>query len=137
MNLTKNFTLEELIESDTAKRLHIDNTPNDSAVKNLRKLCEYLLQPARDKCGYPLKISSGYRCRRLNEKVGGAANSYHLYGMAADIPVNSMAEGMALARLFLTMRQCDLAILERKKKSLWVHVQWSHAPRHKLITLSS
>jgi len=38
----------------------------------------------------PIIINSGYRCPTHNKKVGGAKNSQHLYGKAADIRVNGM-----------------------------------------------
>lgn len=85
MKLSKNFTLEELTRSDTAKRLGIDNTPNEKEIANLRLLCEEVLQPIRIIYNKPIVISSGFRCEKLNKKVGGSATSEHRYGMAADI----------------------------------------------------
>lgn len=43
------------------------------------------LQLARDRIGRPLVVTSGYRCPEHNRAVGGAANSQHLLGNAADI----------------------------------------------------
>ena len=40
MNLSENFTLQELIYSDTAIRMGLDNKPNDETVENLKILCE-------------------------------------------------------------------------------------------------
>lgn len=85
MNFTKNFTYEELIKSGTAKRLGINNTPNEAEKAELRKLCEDVLQPIRDSWGKPIIVSSGFRCKKLNEKVNGATKSQHLLGKAADI----------------------------------------------------
>ena len=48
MNLSANFTLNELTKSETATRLDIDNTPNDEQIESLRLLCENILQPVRD-----------------------------------------------------------------------------------------
>ena len=85
MLLTKNFTLEELINSPTAKRLGINNTPNRQQQENLKKLCQIVLQPIRDKYGKSIVVSSGFRCKLLNQKVGGSVTSDHCYGNAADI----------------------------------------------------
>jgi len=38
----------------------------------------------------PVYITSGYRCSRYNQKVGGIANSYHCIGLAADIKVKDV-----------------------------------------------
>lgn len=132
--LSKNFTLKELCASMTADILHIDNTPTKEAVVNLRVLCKDVLQPARDKWGKPMRINSGYRCKELNKAVGGVRNSYHLSGKAADISVMNTREGSQMAALLLQTDLCDEVIIEKHKSRYWVHVQWSLAPRHKLIT---
>ena len=70
MKLSKNFTLEELIRSDTAERLGIDNVPKDEKViENLRNLCFEVLQQLRDYVKAPVVINSGYRCPKLNDQI--------------------------------------------------------------------
>lgn len=83
--LTKNFTLHEMVRSVTAHRLKIDNTPSVEVLNNLVHLCREILQPIRDAWGEPIIVGSGYRCNDLNRAVGGARNSDHKYGCAADI----------------------------------------------------
>ena len=83
--ITKNFTLSEFIDSDTADRLGIDNTPTEQAVENITLLCTKLLQPLRSLYGKPMNINSGYRCEELNEAVGGVESSQHRQGLAADV----------------------------------------------------
>ena len=73
--ITKNFTLSELVASDTATRMGIDNSPDDKATANLRLLATAILQPLRDKYGKPITVTSGYRCTALNKAVGGVATS--------------------------------------------------------------
>jgi len=90
MQLSPHFTLEEFTVSQTATRLGIDNTPSGQVIANLQNLCVNLLEPLRLRVG-PIKISSGYRCSLLNKRVGGASNSDHLYGCAADILVPGMS----------------------------------------------
>ena len=61
--LTGNFRLGEFIESETARRLGINNTPQLwDVVVHLRQLCREVLQPLRDHVGHPIRINSGYRC---------------------------------------------------------------------------
>ena len=85
MNLSKNFTLEELTASPTAKRLGIGNTPSQIGREKLAVLARNILQPIRDAYGAPVVVTSGYRCTRLNTAVGGAKTSDHIYCCAADI----------------------------------------------------
>lgn len=49
------------------------------------------LETLRDKVGFPITITSGFRCRTHNKAVGGALNSYHTLGMAADIQCKHIA----------------------------------------------
>jgi len=90
MNLSANFKLSELIKSETATRLDIDNTPNDEQIESLRLLCENILQPVRDHFGKPVKISSGFRCSALNQATGGSATSDHCRGQACDFEIDGV-----------------------------------------------
>lgn len=83
MNLSSHFTLEELIISESAARHGIDNEPSDAIIANLRGLAQGL-EAVRALFSKPLHINSGYRCPALNALVGGASDSAHLEGYAAD-----------------------------------------------------
>ena len=124
MKLSKNFTLEELIRSDTAERMGIDNVPKDEEViKNLRHLCFEILQPLRDYVGAPVHINSGYRCKALNLAVGGVKNSQHSRGEAADIRIASPKQGREWAAWIEDNCRFDQMLLERNKNgAVWLHV---------------
>ena len=96
MQLTTNFTLEELIHSDTANAKGIDNTPTKEIEENLKYLAEKALQPIRDKWGKPLTVNSGYRCKELNKAVGGVSNSSHLTGLGAAIEAGTNEDNKKL-----------------------------------------
>ena len=88
MKLTSNFSLQELLKSQTALRKGIDNKPaNPGVITNLQVLCEKVLQPVRDHYARPVVINSGYRCPKLNKAVGSSSKSQHTKGQAADIEV--------------------------------------------------
>ena len=87
MNFTKNFTLSELIKSETALRHDMDNTPPQDVISNLQELAVYVLQPVRDHFARGVKVNSGYRSPDVNAKVGGSRTSDHCRGMAADIEI--------------------------------------------------
>lgn len=80
----KHFTLSEFTRSGTAERYGIENTPNESQVRNIECLCALILDPLREAVGHPIIINSGYRCHRLNSILWGARNSAHIHGLAAD-----------------------------------------------------
>jgi uncharacterized protein YcbK (DUF882 family) len=81
--LSKNFSLDEFIVSQTAERVGYNNTPEDQAISNLKELCVYVLQQFREIIGIPVFISSGYRCPSANAIKGGCFHSQHLGGKAA------------------------------------------------------
>lgn len=90
MQLSRNFSLSELIQSTTATRKGIDNNPSAEHIHNLSALVENVLQPLRDKIGKPIRVTSGYRCEELNASIGGASRngkqtSDHCFGRAVDI----------------------------------------------------
>jgi hypothetical protein len=85
--LSKNFTLWELVRSQKAVELGVTEeqyNPDKKTLDNLKYLCETVLQPLRDRLGVPLVISSGYRCEDVNTDVKGAPFSQHRLGQAAD-----------------------------------------------------
>lgn len=88
--LSPHFSLLEFTESATARKHGIMNEPTAEAVENLRRLCIHTLEPLREKLGLPMIITSGFRCKELNEIIVHAARkSQHLVGCAADFYVVS------------------------------------------------
>ena len=84
MRLSKNFTLEEVTRSNTAKRLGIKNEIPEEHLENMQYLIDNLVQPLRDSIG-PIRISSGYRSKALNRAIGGSLKSQHSKGQALDL----------------------------------------------------
>jgi len=116
--LSKNFTLDEFVESSTASRLNIDNTPDFEVKNNLVRLCKEILQPLRDVLQRPIHVTSGYRCKTLNKAVGGVYNSQHCYGLAADICVDSMDS----IKLYKRIKELELSYDQLICYPSFVHV---------------
>ena len=83
--VSPDFSMKELAKSSTAEKLGIDNTPTPEASAQLSNLVTHVLDPLREMYGKPITVNSGYRCPKLNDAVGGAKNSQHMRGEAADI----------------------------------------------------
>lgn len=135
--LSKNFTLGELIKSNIATRLGIDNTPSPEVVENLRAVAVFGLQPVRDWAGVPVIVSSGYRSPALNKEVGGAATSQHLTGNAADFEVPGVSN-YELACWIRDNLEFDQLILEfytpGDPNSGWVHYSYvTNRPNRKEV----
>ena len=86
MRLSKDFTFDELTRTGHLDLLEANR--DQAPVKTLERLARYLLQPIRDAWG-PVNVTSGFRCKELNERVGGSPRSQHLLGEAADIVIAS------------------------------------------------
>lgn len=122
MKLTENFTLEEMVFSSTANSKGIDNTPSNESMINLRKLCEDILQPVRNRYGRPIRITSGYRSEALNRAVGGVATSQHKKGEAADIVCE---DNRALWNVITEMMEKGEIVtgqLIDEKNLRWIHI---------------
>ncbi|MCR5574177.1 MAG: hypothetical protein K6F78_05085 [Bacteroidaceae bacterium] len=88
ISLSPHFQLKEFIESATARKHGIVNEPPAEAVENLKALCVHTLEPLREALGLPFVITSGYRCKALNDKIGHHSDrSQHMSGCAADFHV--------------------------------------------------
>ncbi len=125
----KHFTMAELTNSDTARALHIDNTPDATSADNLHTLVEMVLDPLRDAYGKPIYVNSGYRSPKLNKTIGGANRSQHMTGEAADITTGTK-EGNR--RLFAYIRDnlpFDQLIDEYGYS--WVHVSYKRKGRNR------
>lgn len=136
MKLTENFTLWELVRSDTAMRLGIDNTPTPREIRNLRTLCTQILQPACDALG-PLGINSGFRSAALNQAVGGSPTSAHRKGFAADVnPVNVGTR--KFAEWVHDHCEFDQIILEfgSLQNPNWIHVSAEPRNRKQVLRVS-
>jgi zinc D-Ala-D-Ala carboxypeptidase len=130
MKLTENFSLHEMIKSETAVRRSLDNTPTDAVIANLRTLCEKILQPVRVAYGKGVKVNSGYRSPDVNAAVGGSRTSDHTKGQAADIEIPGVAN-YDLAKHIVDNYKFTQVILEFYTPGIpdsgWVHVSYDPA----------
>ena len=115
MDLSANFTLEELTRTDTGA----SNVPTEEQKKKLLYLVVYILQPVRDKFG-PQRVNSGFRSEFVNEKIGGAKTSQHKDAEAVDFTPEEadINEVFEWCRENLSFGQF---ILEHKGAAWWIH----------------
>ena len=115
----KYFTINELTQTT-----HGLNIPNEVEFENLKLLVDNVLDPARDELKAPIKITSGFRTKEINEIIGGAKNSQHVNGQAADLVCYDNK------KLFLILQdmEFDQLIYEfgNDNQPGWVHVSFSN-----------
>ena len=128
MNLTKNFSLNELTQSETALRKGLNNVPTQAIIDSLQTLAVNVLQPIRDHYGRGVKVSSGYRSPEVNAAVGGSKVSDHCKGQAADIEIPGLPN-MELATYIKDNLKFTQLILEFYTPGVvdsgWVHVSYN------------
>lgn len=114
------FSIKEMTSSQTAELYHIDNTPTKEVVENLKKVM-YILDIVRVYIGKPILVNSGYRCKKLNEIVGGVQNSMHTKGLAADFRTREK-EDINIMFEFLKRNQKKLKIIELLNYKTFIHI---------------
>lgn len=114
------FTIKEMTKSQTAELYHIDNTPTEEITKNLKKVM-YILDMVRVHIGKPILVNSGYRCKKLNEMVGGVQKSMHTKGLAADFRTGEK-EDINIMFEFLKENQKKFKIIELINYKTFIHM---------------
>ena len=131
--LSEHFTLGELTKSGSHPEVY--NIPSHEAIANLTNLTKWLEvlreraaspDPSKGR-GVPIIINSGYRSPQLNRKIGGAANSNHLTGCAADIRTTGMEQAICYAAILInyakeSQQDFDELLIERNRYgAIWLH----------------
>lgn len=125
----KYFILAEFLYSDTADKHQVTNIPCDeellAVLNNINALVDNVLDPLRARIARPIIITSGYRCQRVNELVGGSKTSQHLLGKAADFHVQGYTP-QQMDMIYRTMQMYydfDQLIFYPSKNI--IHVSWN------------
>ena len=128
MKLSKNLSLAEVTKSVTAKRLGIDNTPDEWTTENLKQIAVNVFQPLRDAFKCPIYVSSGYRSADLNSAIGGSIRSQHVEGRALDLDADVFGRctNSEIFRWILNNATFDQLIWEfgDDDNPDWVHVSF-------------
>ena len=135
MQLSKNFSLEEMERSQTAQRMGIKNKAGSGEIKNLTDLCYNVLEPCRAKFEKPIRISSGYRSEELFVAIGSKKTSQHALGMAVDMEIPSESN-LKVALWLQNNVDFDQLILEYytgEANSGWIHVSFHEGNNRKQV----
>jgi hypothetical protein len=116
MNLSPNFTLEELTHTDHRE---FDNLPDADELANLYRLADFLEQVKTVLGGKPIMINSAFRSEQVNAAVGSKNTSQHRHGCAADIRVPGMTPDEVVKAIIGSDLENDQVIREFDR---WTHV---------------
>jgi hypothetical protein len=121
MNLSPNFTLEELTHTDHRE---YDNVPNDAETENLIRLAKFLEQVKELLGGKPIMVNSAFRCKQVNDAVGSKDSSQHRTGCAADLRVPGLTPNEVVQQIIASGIEFDQVIREFDR---WTHIS---VPNH-------
>jgi uncharacterized protein YcbK (DUF882 family) len=125
MNLTKNFTLEELTITDHRE---FDNTPNETERANLVRLAGLLELVKVALGGKPIMVNSAFRSKKVNDAVGSKDTSQHRVGCAVDIRVPGMTPDQVVKAVITAKLPFDQLIREFDR---WTHISIPNDPKGK------
>lgn len=143
MQLSEHLSLNEVTTSGTAKRLGINNTPTTEHLNNLKLVAENVFEPIRKHFGKPIKVSSGYRSKALNDATpGSSSTSQHCSGEALDLDQDGMTTGVTNKMVFDYIKDnlnFDQLIWEFGTDSNpdWVHVSWESTGKQRKMILKA
>ena len=137
VNISKHVSYKEATNSQTAKRLGINNTPSEAIIETMKLTAEKVFEPLREKVG-AIRISSFYRCTDLNRAIGGSKSSQHCKGEAIDMSGINVTN----AKLFeeaLKLDEFDQLIWEfgDAVEPDWIHISYSKTHNRKQVLRAS
>ena len=133
--MTPHFTLAELIATSHRQ---FDNTPNKAETANLQKLAEFLEQVKMALDGKPIMVTSGFRCKAVNDSVGSSDKSQHRTGSAADFRVPGMTPDAVVRTIIEAGLPFDQIIREFSDPVAgggWTHISISDTPRRQALII--
>ena len=118
------FTIKEFERSSVADKYNIDNTIPKELVPHIEELIDFL-NPIREAWGKPIVVTSGYRCKELNKKVGGVDSSAHTIGYGVDLVSGDFRVFSNFIKSYFQSHpeiKFDQVIIEKSGKSQWIHI---------------
>jgi len=134
MTLSAHFSLEEVTRSATASSKGIDNTVPLGYRYNIGRCAEMMEHVRSFLGGDPITITSWFRCKTLNEAIGGSKTSVHPEGLAIDWKPGEDLRA-AFDRVAASTLPFDQLILEGTKDGAgWIHTGLSmRKPRRQVL----
>ena len=135
-NFSKHISWKEATGSNTAKKLDINNTPDDEQLANMKIIADELFEPLRERVGQPIRVNSFFRCEELNSAIGGSVTtSQHIKGQAIDLDAT---KGMTNKELFCIIKsefEYDKLIWEHgdNENPDWIHISYVKGENRKIV----
>lgn len=132
MNLSKHFTLAEFVQSQTAARKGLSNTPSEIVVGRLVEVAG-ALEKVRDLLGgLPIIVNSGYRSEAVNKAIGGVPSSAHCKGFAVDFICPAFGTPLEVCR---AITKSGIRFDQLIEEGTWVHLSIDTPMRQQMLTM--
>lgn len=131
------FTYAEVVRSQTADRLGLDNVPSANVFETCLRTASKM-DAVRRLLGVPITVTSWYRSPDLNHAIGSSPTSQHIRGEAVDfVAPRYGTPAQIVHRLMEIGAQYDQLILEfaDRPSGGWVHVSWTDKPRMQVLAI--
>jgi zinc D-Ala-D-Ala carboxypeptidase len=125
-NISEHISYNEATYSSTARQFNIKNAPNECQLANMKLVAEKVFEPLRKYMGQPIKVTSFFRSKKLNIKIGGSATSQHCEGKAMDLDTDN-GRNKEMFDYIKDNLDFDQLIYEfgTDENPEWVHVSYS------------
>jgi putative chitinase len=130
--LSPNFSLAEFLESDTATRLRIRNSPPPKALARLYNTAAGMEEVRRVLGNIAIFVSSGYRSPALNKAVGGSPTSDHIDGDACDFKAPDFGTPLAICHALV---KAGIKFDQLIEEGTWVHISFGPRMRQQVLTI--
>ena len=141
--ITARLTLAEATSTNTANKFGIKNIPTEAQYARIKALAENIIEPIYNQFTKPqIGFSSLFRCKALNEKVGGSPTSDHTANIGAAVDLHSNnTDVVTNAQLFQWAKDhlnYDQIIWEfgNSKEPSWVHIGYRGAANRKMLLVA-
>jgi hypothetical protein len=132
VQLSPHFSLSEFTISQTASRLGVDNTPDETVIARLKQTAEGM-EEVRDLLGgKPILISSGYRSLAVNRALGSSDTSAHVKGYAVDFICPAFGSPLAICK---ALSKSKLEFDQIIEEGTWVHISFDPRMRGEVLTM--
>lgn len=135
--ISDNISYTEATKSRTAIKYNIDNNPSDDILNTMRITANKVFEPLREYFGVPIAVTSFYRSKELNSKLGGSPTSQHCKGEAIDIDADVL--GMVTNKQIFDYIKDNLDFTQliwefgNDKEPDWVHVSYSDNNKKEIL----
>ena len=139
MKLSKNLSLSEVTKSNTAIKNGFSNNPTEEHLENLKVIAKKIFQPIREHFKVAVGVSSGYRSKELNIKIGGSKTTQHCKGEALDLDADmfGVIDNKQIFDFIKDNLEFDQLISEfgTEDKPAWIHVSYKEGGPNRMMML--